>query len=83
MFEPGVTTTHGGAELAQWATDSGMNYIREPGVPTHRAGHVIDLSFCNIPFATTAVRADMNCGLDHNTLVTTIPGRGQEPLNQF
>ena len=82
-FEPGAPTSHGGAELAHWASDSGMDYIGEPGRPTHRAGHVIDLSFSNVPFANTTVREDLSCGSDHCTLVTTVPGRGREPLDQF
>jgi hypothetical protein len=44
-FEPGVQTSHGGGDLAQWSSDSGMDYIGEPGRATQSAGHVIDLSF--------------------------------------
>jgi hypothetical protein len=55
-FEPGSVTTGGGSELARWAQTHAMDFIGQPGVPTHRAGHVIDLTFSNIPFA--AVRAE-------------------------
>ncbi|KAK7177446.1 RNA-directed DNA polymerase from transposon x-element, partial [Paraphaeosphaeria sporulosa] len=82
-FEPGVPTSQGGAELAAWATSSGMDFIGEPGVATHRAGHVLDLTFSNIPFAKTEVRPDMHCGSDHSTLVTTLLGRGQQGPDQF
>ncbi|RAL63270.1 hypothetical protein DID88_004347 [Monilinia fructigena] len=50
----------------------------DPGEPTHRAGHTIDLTFSNIPFAETKVRHDLDSGSDHFTLVTLIPGRGQQ-----
>jgi len=82
-FEPGVVTSQGGSELARWAAASSMDYIGEPGRPTHRAGHVIDLTFTNIPFARTTVQDALHCGSDHNTLVTEIPGRGVETLEQY
>lgn len=82
MFEPGVQSVHQGAELARWAGESGMDFIGTPGVPTQRAGHVLDLTFSNIPFAQSTVRLDMHSGSDHETQVTTIPGRGHTPLEQ-
>lgn len=48
-FEPSSVTTGGGSELARWAQTHAMDFIGQPGVPTHRAGHVIDLTFSNIP----------------------------------
>ncbi|RAL59229.1 hypothetical protein DID88_006684 [Monilinia fructigena] len=54
------------------------DFIGDPGEPTHRAGHTIDLTFSNIPFAETKVRHDLDSGSDHFTLVTLIPGRGQQ-----
>ena len=82
-FEPGIQAEHGGGDLAQWSADTGMDYIGEPGRATHRAGHVIDLSFSNIPFAKTTVRTDLNCGSDHETVVTVTPGQGRRLLQQF
>jgi ribonuclease HI len=82
-FEPGIADTYRGGELARWASSSGMDYIGEPGVATHNAGHVLDLTFSNIAFAKTEVEEDMQCGSDHQTLITTIPGRGQVPLEQY
>ena len=73
--EPGIQTEQGGGDLSQWSADSGMDYIGEPGRATHMASHVIDLSFSNIPFSKTTVRTELNCGSDHEILVTTIPGR--------
>ena len=81
MFEPGVITAQGGSRLAEWSIASGMDYVGEPGKATHRAGHVIDLSFSNIPFTSTTVREDLHCGSDHYTLVTVIPRRGKQPLD--
>ncbi|KAK7178322.1 RNA-directed DNA polymerase from transposon x-element [Paraphaeosphaeria sporulosa] len=50
-----------------------MDYIGVPGQPTHCAGHVIDLTFSNVPFAQSAVDASMHSGSDHETIVTSIP----------
>ena len=83
MFEPGVQTAHRGAELARWSSESGMDFIGIPGEPTQRAGHVLDLTFSNIPFAQSMVRPDMHSGSDHETQVTNIPGCGKIPLEQF
>ena len=80
-FEPGILTEDGGYYISQWSVDSGMDYVGEPGRATHRAGHVNDLSFSNVPFDKTKVRTDLNCGTDHEKLVTLIPGRGRAPLN--
>ncbi|RAL61328.1 hypothetical protein DID88_009464 [Monilinia fructigena] len=77
MFEPGVGSSNQGAFLAAWSLSSGADFIGEPGEPTHRAGHTIDLTFSNIPFAETTVRHNLDCGSDHFTLVTLLPGRGQ------
>ena len=83
MFEPGVLPTHQGPELASWSASSGMDFIGAPGESTQRLGHVLDLTFSNIPFAYTSIQADMHCGSDHETQVTIIPGRGTVPLEQF
>jgi hypothetical protein len=79
LFEPGTATANGGAELAQWAAQHDLTYIGEPGVPTHQAGHVLDLTFTNIPHATTEVRDALHSGSNHFTQVTDIPDRGQTP----
>lgn len=81
-FEPGVSTFSRGRELVEWSTDSLMDFIGEVGTPTQRCGHVLDLTFSNIPWAQTSVRADMHCGSDHETQITTLPGRGDIPFKQ-
>jgi hypothetical protein len=50
-----------------------MDYISIPRQLTHQAGHVIDLTFSNVPFAQSAVDASMHSGSDHETIVTSIP----------
>ena len=84
-FEPNVTAAHGGIELANWAAAASMDYIGVPGQPTHCAGHVIDLTFSNVPFAQSAVDASMHSGSDHETIVTSIPTRtlGASHLEQY
>jgi hypothetical protein len=82
-FEPGSASASGGAELARWAIDNGMDFISEPGQATHQAGHVLDLTFSNIPFAETTVYNSLHCGSDHNTLVTTLLARGNAALEQY
>jgi hypothetical protein len=47
-----------------------MDYIGVPEQPTHCAGHVLDLTFSNIPFAQSAVDAS---GSDHETIVISVP----------
>src|ERR1700712_5793267 len=83
MFEPGAISARSGPLLANWATASGMDYTGTLGTATHRYGHVLDLTFSNNPFTHTIARADMHCGSDHETQVTTIPSQGQVPLDQF
>jgi hypothetical protein len=83
MFEPGVLSAHQGAELAKWAIESGIDFIGTPGEPTQKHGHVLNLTFSNVPFAYSIVRKEMQCGSDHETQVTIIPGRGIKPLDQF
>lgn len=79
MFEPGVRPSRNGPDLARWASNSGMDFIATPGESTQRFGHVLDLTFSNIPFAQSSIRPDMHSGSDHETQVTTIPRRGAAP----
>ncbi|KAF7952273.1 uncharacterized protein EAE97_001770 [Botrytis byssoidea] len=72
LLEPGVTTSDQGALLAEWPAMSGMEFTGAPGVPTHLAGHMIDLTFSNIQFADSIVAAELNSGSDHETQITTI-----------
>lgn len=67
LFRPGVTTSDQGALLAGWSAMSGMEFTGAPGVTAHRAGHTIDLTFLNIPFADSIVAAELNSGSDHET----------------
>jgi hypothetical protein len=60
-----------------------MDFIGAPEVATQKLGHVLDLTFSNIPFAYTPIRADLHCGSDYETQVTIIPSRGTVPLDQF
>jgi hypothetical protein len=82
MFEPGVADTNKGGELAAWSSASGIDYIRNPEEATHNTGHVLDLSFSNIPFATTNIQTDIHCASNHKVQVTVILSRGKVPLEQ-
>jgi hypothetical protein len=82
MFEPGVADTNRGGELAAWSSASGIDYIRNPGEVTHNAGHVLDLSFLNIPFATTSIQTNIHYASDHEVQVIVILGRGKVLLKQ-
>jgi hypothetical protein len=55
MFKSGVTDTNKKDKLAAWSSISSINYIKNPGKATHNTGYVLDLSFLNIPFATTSI----------------------------
>ena len=83
LFEPGSVTAHGGADVARWSSQNDIPFIGQPGEATHRAGHVIDVSFSNVPFAFTTVQDSLHSGSDHNTLVTTLPSRGRRALEQY
>jgi hypothetical protein len=65
MFKPGVADTNKGGELAAWSSASGIDYIKNPEKATYNTDYVLDLSFSNIPFATTSIQTDMYCALDH------------------
>jgi hypothetical protein len=82
MFEPGVADTNKEGELAAWSSVSGIDYIGNLGEVTHNAGYVLDLSFLNIPFATTSIQTDMYCVSDHKVQVIVILGRGKVLLKQ-
>jgi hypothetical protein len=82
MFKPGVADTNKGDKLAAWSSASGINYIKNPEEATHDASHVLDLSFLNIPFATTSIQTDIHYASDHKVQVTIIPGKGKVLLKQ-
>jgi hypothetical protein len=82
MFKPGVADTNKEGKLAAWSSASGIDYIRNPEEATHNAGYVLDLSFSNIPFATTSIQTNIHYVSDHKVQVTVILGRGKVPLKQ-
>ena len=82
MWEPGRQPAHWGADLVRWAIESAMDFIGELGEATQWSGHVLDLTFSNIPFAQSGICYDMQSGSDHETQVTMIPGHGSIPLEQ-
>ena len=65
MFKPGVADTNKEGELTAWFSISGINYIKNLREVTHNTGYVLDLSFLNIPFATTSIQTDIYCTSDH------------------
>jgi hypothetical protein len=65
MFKPGVTDTNKEDKLAAWSSVSSIDYIKNPGEATHNAGHVLNLSFLNIPFTTTSIQTNIHCASDH------------------
>ena len=82
-FEPGVEGRNRGADLVRWLYTWSMSFTGTPGQPAHRAGHVLDLVFSNILFVETAVIESMATGSDHFTLLSTVPGRGQEAPDRY
>ena len=62
-----------------------MDYIGEPGQPTHCAGRVINLTFSDVPFPEPAVDASMHSGSDHKSIVTSVPAStlGTPHLDQY
>jgi hypothetical protein len=55
------------------------------GQLTHCTSYVLNLTFSNIPFTQSAVDASMYSGLDHETIVTSvpIPTAGTPNLEQY
>jgi hypothetical protein len=82
MFEPGVADTNKEGELAAWSSASSIDYIKNLGEATHNAGHVLDLSFLNIPFVITSIQTNIYYASDHKVQVTVILGRGKVLLEQ-
>ncbi|TGO06804.1 hypothetical protein BTUL_0501g00010 [Botrytis tulipae] len=83
LWEPGVITANQGAQLATWASEQGMEFIGTPGIATHARGHVIDLTFSNVPFAYTEVLEELHCGSDHATQVTILTNHGTTEWDQY
>jgi hypothetical protein len=65
MFKPGVTDINKEGKLAAWFSVSNINYIKNLGEATHDAGHVLDLSFLNIPFVITSIQTNIYYVLNH------------------
>jgi hypothetical protein len=65
MFKSGVADTNKEGKLVAWSSVSGIDYIKNLEKATYNAGYVLDLSFSNIPFATTSIQTNMYCASDH------------------
>jgi ribonuclease HI len=81
-FEPGTRAMGGGHLLARWSNRTGMAFTGTPGEATHRAGHVIDHVYSNVPFASTTRDDLYDCGSDHYPLLTTVPNCKRESPEQ-
>ncbi len=77
LWEPTATAIYNaGCDIARWAATHTLAYIGEAGVPTHSAGHVLDLTFSNIPFATAEIDDALHAGADHEGIFITAPPKG-------
>jgi hypothetical protein len=59
MFKLGIANTNKKGELTAWSSTSGIDYIKNPEKATHNTGHVLNLSFLNIPFITISIQTNM------------------------
>jgi hypothetical protein len=59
MFKLGVTNINKEGKLTAWFSVSSINYIKNLKKVTHNTGHVLDLSFLNIPFTTTSIQTNI------------------------
>jgi hypothetical protein len=82
MFELGVADTNKEDKLTAWSNTSSIDYIKNLGEITHNVGHVLDLSFLNIPFTTISIRTNIHCASDHKVQVIVISGKGKVLLKQ-
>ncbi|KAF2194271.1 hypothetical protein K469DRAFT_438133, partial [Zopfia rhizophila CBS 207.26] len=64
-WEPWSTASLRGENLATWAAVNQLAYIGEIRVPTHESGHVLDLTFSNLPFASASINDLLHPGADH------------------
>ncbi|KAJ2900039.1 RNA-directed DNA polymerase from transposon X-element [Zalerion maritima] len=77
LWEPGVAQPRNqGNSIAKWAATHRLAYVGEAGVQTHASGHVLDLTFSNIPFATAEIADVLHPGTDHEGILIIIPSRG-------
>jgi hypothetical protein len=65
MFKLGVANTNREGELVAWSSTSGIDYIKNLEKATYNAGHVLDLSFLNIPFVTISIQTNIYYVSDH------------------
>ena len=82
LWEPEAGDWNNGADIAQWAAAHNLAYIGETGVPTHAAGHVLDLTFSNIPFTTAEIAEELDPGADHAAILIKVPFPGPLRINQ-
>ncbi|KAF4417974.1 RNA-directed DNA polymerase from transposon X-element [Fusarium acutatum] len=74
LWEPDVPQPRNqGNNIAKWAATHRLAYIGEVGVQTHAAGHVLNLTFSNIPFARAEVADALHSGADHEGILITVP----------
>jgi hypothetical protein len=65
MFKPGIVNTNKKGKLAAWSSINSIDYIENPEEATYNTGHVLDLSFLNIPFITTSIQTNIHYTSDH------------------
>jgi hypothetical protein len=65
MFKPDVTDTNKEDKLVAWSSTSSIDYIKNPREATHNTGHVLNLSFLNIPFVTISIQTNIHYTLNH------------------
>jgi hypothetical protein len=82
MFKPGVADINKEGELAAWFNISNIDYIKDLEEVTHNAGHVLNLSFSNIPFVTTSIQINIHYTLNHKVQVIVILSKGKVLLKQ-
>lgn len=74
LWEPGVVQPRNqGNNIAKWAATHRPAYIGEVGAATYASGHVLDLTFSNIPFATADIMDSLHPGTDHEGILITVP----------
>jgi hypothetical protein len=73
MWEPGSQPTGTGNAIASWAERYDLQYIGEAGTSTHDKGHVLDLTFTNIPLAAAEIFPQIHPGADHEAILIVFP----------
>lgn len=80
-WQPGTSLNHGAATFAEWTDEENLQLLSLPGLATHKAGNVLDLTWAspNLVGAQAAIDEALHSTSDHETIYITIPYPATSP----